>query len=414
MRLLVAPHDLAIGGSQINAIDLAVGAANAGHDVVVYGIPGPLVGYIEDRGLEFIPARPLRYRPAPSRIAQLRAIAERRRIDLIHAYEWPPCLEAYYGAHLVGGVPLVCTIMSMSVSPLVPRTVPLVMGTEALGEEARRAHLAPVWVLEPQIDTDADHPGLDGAAFRRSQGISDDAPLVVTVSRLALDLKLDALIRVIDAIDLIADRLPARLVIVGGGPAAAALQQRAATVNRRRGREAITFTGPVSQPGTAYAAADVVVGMGSSALRAMSIGRALVVQGEAGFSEILAPESLPYFLHEGFWGHGDAPPTSVRLAEQLESLLSDPERRCELGAFGRRTVESRFSLPRAAERQIEIYESVLTAERQARQVDALTAAMRALALELRAHDPRRKRSRLRTEQALLASAGRLQPEAANA
>lgn len=56
MRLLVCPHDLAIGGSQINAIDLAAGAASAGHDVIVYGIPGPLTGYIAEKGLRFIPA----------------------------------------------------------------------------------------------------------------------------------------------------------------------------------------------------------------------------------------------------------------------------------------------------------------------------------------------------------------------
>ena len=52
----------------------------------------------------------------------------------------------------------------MSVSPLVPRSVPLIMGTEALGDEARATHGAPVWVLEPPIDADADHPGIDGAA----------------------------------------------------------------------------------------------------------------------------------------------------------------------------------------------------------------------------------------------------------
>ena len=56
MRLLVYPHDLSIGGSQINAIDLAAGAAAAGHDVSVYGIPGPLVDYITERGLTYIPA----------------------------------------------------------------------------------------------------------------------------------------------------------------------------------------------------------------------------------------------------------------------------------------------------------------------------------------------------------------------
>ena len=65
-------------------------------------------------------------------------LARRKRLDLIHAYEWPPCLDAYYGAHLLLGVPLLCTVLSMSVSPLVPSSVPLIMGTDALGDEARR------------------------------------------------------------------------------------------------------------------------------------------------------------------------------------------------------------------------------------------------------------------------------------
>ena len=143
MRILVAPHDLGIGGSQINAIDLAAGAAEAGHDVIVYGVPGPLVDLVRSHGLDFVAARPLRYRPAPSRIAQLATLARRHRLDLIHAYEWPPCLDAYYGAHLLLGVPLLCTVLSMSVSPLVPRSIPLMMGTEALGDEARRTHRRP-------------------------------------------------------------------------------------------------------------------------------------------------------------------------------------------------------------------------------------------------------------------------------
>lgn len=407
MKLLVAPHDLGLGGSQINAVDLAVGAAEAGHDVSVYGVPGPLVEHIEARGLEFIPARRLRYRPAPSRIVQLAAIARRRKLDLIHAYEWPPCLDAYYGAHLGAGVPLICTVMSMTVSPLVPRSVPLVMGTEALGEEARRVQRGPVWVLEPQIDTDADHPELDGAPFRRAHGIADDALLVVTVSRLALDFKLDALVRAIDAVGALADRIPVQLAIVGGGPAEEALHARAAVVNQRCGSDVVRFTGPIAAPGGAYAAAQVVLGMGSSALRAMSIGRPVVVQGEHGFSEVFEPDTLPHFLYHGFWGTGDGAPSTERLATQLEGLLTDPAQRRELGAYGRRTVEERFSLARAVERQLKIYDEVVARGRSTSAADAATAMRRALRLEIEAHDPRRKRSRREAEQSHLLAASRI-------
>ena len=42
MKVLVYPHDLQIGGSQINAIDLAAEVAEHGHEAVVYAIDGPL------------------------------------------------------------------------------------------------------------------------------------------------------------------------------------------------------------------------------------------------------------------------------------------------------------------------------------------------------------------------------------
>jgi glycosyltransferase involved in cell wall biosynthesis len=416
MKLLVAPHELTIGGSQINAIDLAAGAADAGHDVVVYGVPGPLVDYVEERGVTFVPARRLRYRPALSRIAQLAGLARQLDLDLIHAYEWPPCLDAYYGAHVALRVPLVCTVLSMSVSPLVPSSVPLIMGTEALSAEARRRQRAEVWTLEPPIDTVADHPGIDGAEFRRSRGVGEEELLVVTVSRLAIDLKLDALVRAIDAVDLLAARLPVRLEIVGGGPAGDALRDRGEAVNERWGREVVGFSGPLMDPRAAYASADVVVGMGSSALRAMAVGRPVVVQGEEGFSKTFAPETQDYFLHHGFWGRGDAASTSGPLAHQLAALLEDRDARERLGAFGRGAVEDRFSLRRGVIRQLEIYEQVLGARAHGRRSgrDAIDAAGRSLALEVRAHDPRRKRVRRETELAVLRAAGRVRESAAHA
>lgn len=404
MRLLVAPHDLGIGGSQINAIDLAAGAAEAGHDVIVYGKPGPLVERIESRGLEFVAARPLRYRPAPSRIAQLTRLARRRRLDLIHAYEWPPCLDAYYGAHLRGGVPLLCTVLSMSVSPYVPASVPLVMGTEALAAEAAREHRAPVWALEPPVDTAADSPAVDGDPLRHRLGLCADDPLVVTVSRLSLELKLDALVEAVDAVDALAAELPLTLLMVGDGPAAEALRARAARVNRRHGREVVRFAGALSNPRPAYAAADLVLGMGGSALRALAAAKPLIVQGEAGFSKTFAPASREYFLQHGFWGIGDGSSNANRLADQVRELLGDRQRRLALGDFGRETVVERFSLARATELQVGIYETILAARTAGRLGEAAAAAGRALRLELDNHDPRRKRALAANEADRLAAA----------
>ncbi len=404
MRILVYPHDLNIGGSQINAIDLAALHAEDGHDVVIYGIEGPLVDYIERKGLPFIAARGLRYRPAPSRIAQLATIARRRPIDIIHGYEWPPCLDAYFGAHLVGGVPLVCTVLSMAVSPLVPPSTPLIMGTEQLGSGARRSR-ADVRVLEPPIDVEADHPNVDGEAFRLENSVERDEVLIVTVSRLSIELKLDALVDVIDAVAILADQHPVRLIIVGDGDARAPLEARAAGVNDQTGRLAVTLVGARDDPRAAYAAADVVVGMGSSALRAMAIGKPVIVQGEGGFCLPFTPETEATFLWQGFWGVGNGRSGSVALARHLEALAADPELRSRLGDFGRNTVLERFSLRRAADIMDGVYRSVATAPRRRPSLKAVSImASRAGRLELEQHLPKKKRERASFESARLESA----------
>lgn len=405
MRILVYAHDLSIGGSQINAIDLAAGVAAAGHQVFVYGIPGPLVEYIRQRGLPYIAARRLRYRPAPSRILQLALLARTHRLDLMHAYEWPPCLDAYFSTGFGMRVPVLCTVLSMAVMPLVPRSLPLIMGTEALAEQARQTQRGGVWVMEPPIDVERDHPGIDGQPFRTEHNAGRDDLLMVSVSRLAIDMKLDALVRVIDAADLLADRFRVRLVLVGDGPAYAALHCRAAAVNRRRGREVVTLAGPRLDPRHAYAAADVVVGMGSSALRALAIGRPVVVQGEQGFSEICEPGTLPTFLRQGFYGVGDNPIGAERLARQLETLLCDAHRREALGRFGRSLVAERFSLKRAVGRQLAIYESVLGQPACRSYGEAARSAARALLLEMGNHNPRLEHRRRIREAALLRAAG---------
>jgi len=404
MKILAYPTDLIIGGSQINAIDLAARTAAAGHEVMIYGRPGPLVDYIRGKGLRYIEANDLHYRPAPQRIAQLRDLARRESIDLIHAYEWPSCLDAYLGAGILGKVPVVCTVLSMSVSPFVPPSLPLVMGTADLADEAQAMRPGPVWTLEPPIDTELDNPDIDGSAFRQKLALQPGEELIVSVSRLAVDLKLDALVRAIDAVDLLSDRHRLRLALVGGGQAAAALANRAAQVNTRHGREVVTLAGEEFDPRPAYAAADIVVGMGSSSLRAMSMARPVVVQGEDGFSEIFCPETLPLFMRQGFYGLGESEPSARKLADQLAVLIEDKALRERLATFGRQCVEERFSLEQASQRLLAIYETAAVARPGYRWSETAQVCWRALMQEVHNHEPARKRRQRQREETLLSAA----------
>lgn len=407
MRVIVYPHELIIGGCPINAIDLARAVADRGHDVAVYGVPGPLVDYIAEKGLRFIPAHSLKYRPAPTRIWQLAAVARRERVDLIHAYEWPPCLDAYYGAHLVGGVPLVCSVLSMSLVPLVPGSVPLVLGTRQMQEAARPNRPETVALLEPPVDTEKDDPSVDGSAFRAAHGIGRDDLLAVTVSRMSIDLKLDALVRAIDAVARLAGHHRLRLVMVGTGEAVEQLTRRAERVNAALGREVVTLAGATLDPRPAYAAADVVLGMGGSALRAMAFAKPVIVQGEEGFSLILDPDTLHHFSWQGFYGIGDGDAGGDRLAGQLEALLTDPDRRRRLGRFGREIVVREYSLQAKSAALLDIYDQAQRNGRAVRRLlpEAARMAARAAGNEVRLHLPSDKQARRAHEAGKLAAAG---------
>jgi hypothetical protein len=112
-----------------------------------------------------------------------------------------------------------------------------------------------------------------------------------------------------------------------------------------------------------YAMADIVLGMGSSALRGMAFAKPLVVQGEQAFWQLLTPESLPKFLDEGWYSRGDGVDGPGKLAAILGPLSRDPERRASLGALGRSVVTERFSLAAAGRKQAEIYAGMLAGRR---------------------------------------------------
>ena len=191
--------------------------------------------------------------------------------------------------------------------------------------------------------------------------LTDGDLVVVCVSRLANELKLEGLLTAIGVVPSLDPR--ARLLVVGDGPARADVEMAAARANARAGREAVVLAGELLDPRPAYALADVALGMGGSVLRAMAFGKPVVVQGERGFWELLTPQSLDQFLWTGWYGVGADPADGVsRLSAHLGPLLMDRQRREELGRFSRSVTCDRFSLQRAGQLQLESYERAVTGQ----------------------------------------------------
>jgi glycosyltransferase involved in cell wall biosynthesis len=347
-----------IGGSQLNAIQLAGAVRDLGHDMIVLSEPGPLVERLRDMGLEHLEISLHRRRPSVEVLGMLVRLVRERSVDVVHGYEWPPVIESFFGPGLRHRTPVVGTVMSMSVASFLPRTVPLLVGTEQIRAAALARGHRRVTLLEPPVDIDADNPSLDGGSFRAQHGIRPDEILVAMICRLVPELKLEGLFAACDAIsELVRTRTRVRLLIVGDGPARNEVAERATNANAAAGRRVVLLTGEIADPRPAYAAADVVVGQGSSALRGMAFGKPLVVIGEEGFSELLTPQTVSLFLRQGWYGLGSGSLGSgapgLRLA--LERLIGSLDLRRDLGAYGRKLVVDRFSLQRAARLQEEEY-----------------------------------------------------------
>lgn len=360
-----------VGGSQLNAIELAAAVRDLGHEVSVMGEDGPLVDRVRALGLEHLPVRKDRRRPSPEVAWRLRALIRQRRLDVVHGYEWPPALEAAAACYPGGRSAAVCTVMSMAVAPFLPASMPLVVGTRALREQSAAARSGPTYLIEPPVDVEENAPGHPVAEFRAEHGLDDDPAGgerivdVAMVCRLVPELKLEGILTAIDVVGELARHRPVRLVIAGDGPARETVERRAAQANANAGRRVVVLTGQLLDPRPAYAAADVMLGMGGSALRALAFGRPLVVQGERGFWQLLTPDSRDLFLHQGWYGLGDGTGGAGRLAAILSTLLDDRARRESLGTYGRNLAVERFSLSRAAELQVEIYQQALADRRRA-------------------------------------------------
>lgn len=355
LRVAVGLNRLWLAGAEINAVDLARAIQSKGHEVVLFAQEEgdmPMVEVAQRSGLAI---RLLPREGSRRMISAVAGLISEERVDIVHAYYQRLGLAAYLGSGLRRPLPIVMTYYGMDPLRSLPPYSHLIVGTEALAIHLQRWYSSPVSVIEPPVDCKRDHPGAgDGASFLTRYALSPNSIRIVLVSRLERDMKLDGILRTIRSIGDLRGR-NVDLIIVGSGDGFTEAQYAAAQVNERLGRRAILLTGRIPDPRGAYDCADIVIGMGGSALRAMAFGKPVIVVGEAGFSLPFEPETAGYFSLHGFYGEGPM----VDLPMAISRLVADHSLRSRLGAFGLQTITSRYALEIAANRLENIYFSAL-------------------------------------------------------
>ncbi|SDY37334.1 Glycosyltransferase involved in cell wall bisynthesis [Jannaschia faecimaris] len=336
MKLIVFAHRLELGETQIDAIEMAAALCDRhGFDVVLHAAPGPALEQANARGLRYAPAPDVRLSPTIARMRALRDLVRREEPDLIHAWDWWQGLEAYIGTHLTMGVPLVISDMMMSLTGALPRDVPTTFGFPAQQELAQARGWRRTDLLPSPVNLVANAPNaVDAAQFRRLHDIALNDILLVSVSRPSAEMGSDALIRAIRAVRHMGTALPLRLLLIGDGPARTQLRALADEANEHLGRLAVILTGPMADPRPAYAASDVVLGMGASALRGLAFAKPVIVVGGQGFARIFDSESAPIFLRSGLFGKRASGTDNHPMADAIGKLAWDPELRRHLADTG--------------------------------------------------------------------------------
>lgn len=373
LRVGIVLEGMALGGCPINAIDLGRTLRARGHHVVLVApdevVAVPVLPYAEAAGFEVerIPAEC----GLPARTRHLRRLVREHELDVLHVFATWLATSAVLACGWSGRCRPVTLNWLMENDFRTTSRMPLIVGTRGLHREALARHGARSYLLEPPVDVERDRPDLAARlAFRERHGIADNDLAMVLVGR--IDSLTDE--QHSDPDHRYADKLPGimlaldavlrrgdphlRLVLVGDGSGMDVVRRRADEVNRRLGRDAVVLTGALDDPHPAYAAADIGLAMGGSALRVMAHGTPLVVLGDRGFSRVFSSGTAEFFFEEGYYGV-EAPEDPVRTFFDHLDQLATPEDRTRLGAWSLEVVRSRYALQAGAAVLEQLYRDTL-------------------------------------------------------
>lgn len=197
----------------------------------------------------------------------------------------------------------------------------------------------------------AQSAGFDRRAARARHAIPPDRSLLITVSRLAPEKRVDLVLR---AFQQVMEASGAYLLVVGDGPSAGSLEALARELGIA---DRVRFTGALPHEGAleAMAGADLFVfasateTQGVVLVESMAAGVPVVAVGRAGAADVVRDGESGFLVEPG----ADA------LAAAAQRLLADPARRAAMSRRARE-IAAAYALPILARRLVALYESVLT------------------------------------------------------
>jgi len=210
---------------------------------------------------------------------------------------------------------------------------------------------APGRVISAGVDLDRFNPRVDGSAVRKRFGVAGDAPLLVSIQRVAPEKRVDVVVRAMPSI--LRKHPRAVLLVAGKG---AALEQLKSLAARLGVAPSVHFAGyvPDAELPDYYAAADVFVfhstyeTFGVVLAEAMAAGKPIVSVNST---------AIPEVISDGTTGILAPPLDPESFADKVCFLLDSPAERERLGRNARVWAENNLDWDEIVNQ----YESVLEA-----------------------------------------------------
>ncbi|MGQ9494146.1 MAG: glycosyltransferase family 4 protein, partial [Anaerolineae bacterium] len=209
------------------------------------------------------------------------------------------------------------------------------------------------------VDTERFHPAIDASTLRAHYGLAADERVVLFVGALDRAHFFKGVAVLLQALTHIPTE-HIRLLIIGDGNLRPAYQRHASLLGLD---ERIVFCGQVSEADLPahYALCDLLVlpsttmgeAFGLVLLEAMACGKPVIASNLPGVRSIVS---------DGADGLLVRPGDVHDLAEKMQTLLDDPQRRREMGKRGRVKVEEKYAWKKIIPRLVRVYEEVLGSE----------------------------------------------------
>lgn len=368
-NILLTTMRLDIGGAETHITELAKGLSKEGFKVIVASAGGVYEKELRSNGIKHykVPLDNKKPHNVIKAYNLLRRIIINEKIDLVHAHARIPGFICGL-LHKKMGFPFVTTAHGTWNTGYGLRYITnWGQKTVAVSEDIRKYLLDNYKISDRNIkvtingiDTEKFSPDTDYSDIIREFKIPPEGKRVLYISRFDSD-RSYIINELLEAVPKAAASISSlNVIMVGSGNILDMVKEKAEDINRSTGENTVIVTGSRTDINKFVASADLFIGFGRSSLEALSAGKPLILAGNQGYIGILNENNLDAAIKSNFSGRGMDRADADTIARDIITVLNmSDEERTKLGAFGRKLIESSYSVKRMVQDNIEVYMQLL-------------------------------------------------------